>query len=116
MSTWPPTVDDVKTDAAITVSADDARLAQVLNAAIAYVTRVRPRFNYEADPLSCDPAPTDDLWLGTVRLAGRWHTRRRAAAGQIYFGETGASDSVPFVDPDIERLLGIGRFAKGAFA
>lgn len=113
--TWPPTVADVKTDTSIKIDTDDDRLSMVLDAAIAYVQDKRKRFNYTADPLSCDPDPTDDLWLGTVRLAGRWHIRRRSAAGQIYGGD-GATDTVPYVDPDIERLLGIGRFTKGAFA
>lgn len=113
--TWPPSVADVKTDANITVDTDDDRLSMVLDAAVAYVRRARPALNYDADPLSCWPAPDDDVWLGTVRLAGRWHSRRRAAAGSIFMGD-GATDSVPFVDPDIERLLRIGRFAKAVFA
>lgn len=116
--TWPPTVQDVKTDANITTDVDDDRLGLVLDAAVAYVQRVRPKFNYDADPTlsDCLPDPTDDLWLGTVRLAKRWHDRRRAAAGQIFAGEGGGSDTVPYVDPDIERMLGTGKFAKGAFA
>jgi hypothetical protein len=115
MRTWPPTVADVKEDAGIPVDTDDERLQMTLDAAVAWVQDKRKRFNYTSDPLSCYPAPTDDLWLGTVRLAGRWHTRRRSSAGQVYGGD-GTSDTVPYVDPDIAQLLGIGKWVKGAFA
>lgn len=115
MSTWPPTVADVKNDAGINVETDDGILATELDAAVAFVRRNRKRFNYDSDPLCEWPAPTDDLWLGTVRLAKRWHDRRRAAAGQIFMGDTG-SDTVPYVDPDIERMLGLGRFKSPVIA
>lgn len=115
MRTWPPTITDVKTDASIVVDTDDDRLQMTVDAAVAFVQGKRKRFNYDADPSSDLPDPTDDLWLGTVRLAGRWHTRRRSAAGQIYGGD-GASDTVSYVDPDIAQLLGIGKWVKGAFA
>jgi hypothetical protein len=115
MSTWPPSVQDVKTDVGIDVDVDDTVLATELAAAVAYVRRVRKRFNYDHDA-TCDyPDPPDDLWLGTVRLAKRWHDRRRAAAGMVFAGD-GGTDTVPYVDPDIERLLGIGRFRKAATA
>jgi hypothetical protein len=114
-NTWPPTVADVKIDAGITVDTDDTVLATELAAAVAFVRDKRKRFNYDADPLCDLPNPTDDLWLGTVRLAGRWHSRRRSVDGLVDMGDLGAA-RVPSVDPDIERLLGIGRFAKGAFA
>lgn len=112
---WPPTVADVKEDADIPVDTDDDRLAMTVAAAVAFVQDKRKRFNYTGDVQSDLPAPTDDLWLGTVRLAGRWHTRRRSSAGQIYGGD-GASDTVPYVDPDIAQMLGIGKWVKGAFA
>lgn len=114
MSTWPPTVDDVQVDIGIGTDVDPVVLATELAAAIAYVQRVRS-FNYTGDPLDDRPAPTDDVWLGTVRLARRWHDRRRSSTGQIYLGDTG-TDSVPYTDPDIAQLLGIGRFRRGAFA
>lgn len=115
MRAWPPSVEDVQTDAGIGADIDTVVLGIELDAAVAYVQGVRKMFNYAADPESDLPPPTDLLWLGTVRLAKRWHDRRRAAAGQIFMGDTG-SDSIPYVDPDIERMLGIGRFMKGAFA
>jgi hypothetical protein len=93
----------------------DDQLQMVLDASVAFVERVRPDVNYTEDPLSELPQPTADLVLGTVRLASRWHDRRRAPDGQISMGEFG-STSVPSVDPDISRLLGIGRFAPPRFA
>lgn len=115
MHTWPPTVADVQTDIGIGTDIDEAVLTNELAAAVAWVQGKRKRFNYDNDPLCDFPAPTDDIWLGTVRLAKRWHDRRRAGAGSIYGGD-GATDTVPYVDPDIAQLLGIGKWAKGAFA
>lgn len=114
---WPPVLSDLKSDLKIeeTDTRDDERLQLVLDASVAFVTRARSSFNYESDPLSDYPDPTGDLFLGTIRLAGRWHTRRRSPDGLIQMAELGAS-RVPSFDPDIERLLGIGRFAKSVVA
>lgn len=113
--TWPPTVQDVKDDQQITVDTDDDRIAMNLDAAVAFVRDKRKRFNYDNDPLCDFPPPTDDLWLGTVRLAARWKSRTRSVDGLVDMGELGAG-RVPTVDPDIERMLGIGRYQKAAFA
>lgn len=123
---WPPTLDELKLDMKIelTDTDDDDDLTTVLDAAVAFVERVRPAFNYtdspefvtDADGLLVDvPTPTSDLVLGTLRLAVRWHTRRRSPDGLIDMGELGAG-RVPSFDPDIDRLLGIGRFAGPVFA
>lgn len=114
---WPPTLTEVRLDRGLgdTETREDEQLQQALDAAVAFVERVRPDFNYTEDPLSEAPAPAADLVLGTVRLAGRWHDRRRAPDGQIAMGDLGTS-TVPSVDPDISRLLGIGRFAPPRFA
>ena len=53
--------------------------------------------------------------LGTVRLAGRWYTRRRSPDGLIATADFGAS-RIPSFDADIERLLKIGRYAKPVIA
>lgn len=114
MTTWPPALDELRNDMkaddpAIDVDAlDTARLQSALDAAVSFVERVRPRFNYEGDLGSALPDPTPDLRLGTLRLAGRWHTRRRSPDALIEMGEMGAS-RVPSIDPDIDRLLRIGR-------
>lgn len=114
---WPPELEDLKEDLKIEEAdtRDDERLQVVLDASIAFVERVCSSFNYDADPLSDLPDPSGDLFLGTIRLAGRWHIRRRSPDGLIQMAELGAS-RVPSFDPDIERLLGIGRFAKPVIA
>lgn len=107
---WPPQLPDFKDDLGVTDDRDDAMLASTLAAAIAYVEGARAGdFNFTADPLSLLPTPGRDLELGTIRLAGRWHNRRRSPDGLIDMGELGTT-RVPSVDPDVERLLGIGRF------
>lgn len=113
---WPPTLDELKVDMKIDPgdTLDDVRLTQVLDAAVSFVERVRPTFNYEADPVSDLPDPTADLRLGTLRLAGRWHWRRRSPDALIQMAEMGAS-RVPGFDSDIERLLGIGRYGPMVF-
>lgn len=113
MATWPPKLELLKSDLGSEFDQvddrDDERLQLVLDAAVAQVEQVRTDFNYTNDVLSDAPEPTDALVLGTVRLAGRWHTRRRSPDGLIAGGDFGSS-RVPSFDPDIERLLGIGRF------
>lgn len=113
---WPPTLDELRNDInsddpSIDVGAlDEQRLQSVLNAAVGFVQRVRPKFNYSGDLGSEFPEPTSDLVLGTLRLAGRWHTRRRSPDALIEMGEMGSS-RVPSIDPDIDRMLRIGRHA-----
>lgn len=111
MAAWPPTLADLKADMGIDPSdtRDDQQLTTVLAAAVAFVARVRP------GPFGTPPEPLDDLILGTLRLAGRWHVRRRSPDALIQMGELGAS-RVPAFDPDIERLLGIGKYSKAVFA
>lgn len=112
MAAWPPLLPALKLDMGIAVddTRDDTRLQTQLDAAISFVERIRPRFNYDEDPESTCPAPTDDLVLGTLRLAARWHTRRRSPQGLVDMGELGTA-RIPSFDPDIDRLLRIGRHA-----
>lgn len=116
---WPPTLEELKLDRKSrgddADSTDDAQLQPNLDAAVAFVERVRPGFNYAAAPTSPYPAPSADLILGTLRLASRWKTRTRSADGLIDMGDMGAG-RVPSFDADIDRLLGIGRFAGPVFA
>lgn len=88
---------------------DDERLQVMLDAALAFAARVRPEFNWDEESGSDSPDPTNDVRLGVIRLAGRWHTRRRSPDALIDMGELGAA-RVPSFDPDIERLLGIGKY------
>lgn len=115
---WPPELDDLKDDLGIDAAdtRDDVRLQRMLDASVAFVERVRTGwFDFEGDPLSTLPAPPADLELGAIRLAGRWHTRRRSPDGLVQMAELGAS-RVTSYDPDIDRMLGIGRFAPAVFA
>lgn len=113
---WPPTLDELKLDRGITDELDDEKLEQVLSAAVHFVEKVRDGdYNFAADPLLDLPDPTPDLKLGTIRLAGRWHVRRRSPDALIQMADQGSS-TVPSFDPDIDRLLGIGRFRGPVFA
>lgn len=115
---WPPTLQELKLDlgSAYDAASDpaDPQLQQVLDAAVTFVERLRAGwFNFNADPLCDAPDPTSDLILGTLRLAGRWHTRRRSPDGLIAMAEMGSA-RVPAFDADIERLLRVGRHATPA--
>jgi len=121
---WPPDLDALKADMRSRgepdgqLDDDNVRLQQVLDAAVAFVERVRSGdYNFAGDPDSELPDPGKDaqLVLGTLRLARRWHERRRSPDGLVDMGELGSS-RIPSVDPDIERLLGIGRFRGPVFA
>lgn len=113
---WPPSLETLKTDMGVTDTRDDERLQMVLDAAVSFVERARAgEFNFAGDLGSDLPEPNSDLQLGTIRHAGRLHTRRKSPEMVISGGEFG-STRIPSVDPDIERLLGIGRFRGPAFA
>jgi hypothetical protein len=115
---WPPTLLELKDDLGIaeTDTRDDARLETVLAAAIAYVERVKKgQLNFTGELLSELPTPTSDHELGTIRMAGRWHTRRRSPDGLIDRGELGAA-RIPNFDSDIEQLLEIGRYGGSVVA
>lgn len=115
---WPPALEQLKADLAQPAQVgdrDDDALRLVLDAAVALVERVRSDINYTGDILDERPGPDGDLVLGTLRLAGRWHTRRNSPDGLVSMGEMGSS-RVPSFDPDIERLLRVGRFRKSVIA
>lgn len=118
--TWPPQRTELKDDLGIEPgdTRDDAKLDRMLGAAVAFVERVRDgAFNFATDPDPLDelPVPTADLELGTIRLAGRWHTRRRSPDGLVAMAEMGAARVTSF-DPDIDRMLGIGRYRGAVIA
>lgn len=93
----------------LTDTRDDAVLTETLDAAVTFVERIRMD---SVDWIDSAPA---DVKLGTIRLAARWFTRRRSPAALIEMGDLGAA-RVPSFDPDIERLLRIGRYAPAVFA
>lgn len=120
MATWPPSLDDLKDDRGIDSTDDrnDDRLETVLDAAVAFVERVRSGdFRFDPDDANQTflPPPTADLWLGTLMLASRWHSRKRSPDALIQMGEMGAG-RVPSFDADIDRLLGIGQKRGWVFA
>lgn len=117
-TTWPPDLAALKGDLNIPSNdeRDDSHLQLQLDAAVAFVETVHDgRYNFDGDVLVDLPAPNAGIRLGTLRLAGRWHTRRRSPDALIQMGELGAA-RVPSFDPDIDRLLRIGRFAPAVIA
>lgn len=117
---WPPTLAALKVDLKIDASdnRDDVTLQSDLDAAVTLVARVR-KGAFLFDPTDITqfglPAPTPDIVLGTLRLAGRWHARRRSPDGLIDMQDLGSA-RVPGSDPDIDRLLGMGRYGGPVFA
>lgn len=115
---WPPDLPTLKQDMGKEADdvRNDAQLQRRLDAAVAKVEELRQgEFNFEEDPLSDLPAPNDDLMLGTLMLAKRWYERRNSPNGLISSDQFG-SNRIPWSDPDIDRLLGIGRYAPARFA
>lgn len=110
---WPPKLPALKEDLSIRDSdtRDDVRLQTVLDAAVVKVQELREGdFNFDVEDLDSDlPPPTADVELGTIRLAARWHARRRSLDALINLGDLGSA-RVPAFDTDIEQLLGVGRF------
>lgn len=108
---WPPTLDRLKQDLGITDDRDNAVLAEQLAAAVAFVERTHAG-RLEFDPVfgvSGLPAPGAEMELGTLRLAGRWWSRRRSPDGVISMGEVG-TQNIPGFDSDLERMLEMGRY------
>lgn len=115
---WPPTLEALKSDAKIKEAdtRDDEALQVQLDAAVAWYERVKAGvYQFAPDPESALPVPGADQELGIIRLAHRWHTRRRSPDMLVAAGELGTG-RVPSFDPDIERLLRIGRFRPPVFA
>lgn len=122
MYTWPPQLADLKHDLKIGDSRDDARLQSQLDAAIEFVEDKRAGdFDFSGRPPTIDtdlsdaivplPVPGHRMCLGAIRLAGRWYNRLRSPDGLVDMGDAG-SVRIPTVDPDIEQMLGIGRYRE----
>lgn len=80
--------------------------AGAVDAAAEWVEGRRPDVTYtDADTVGAS------IRLGTARLAQRWHARRTSPMGQAGFSDFPAG--ILREDPDIAKLLGIGR--KGRF-
>lgn len=116
--TWPPTLAELKIDAGIDAddTRDDAGNERMLDAAISFVVgRHAGRYTFSGEPTADVPAPDADMVLGTIRLALRWKARRRSADALVAMGELGTS-RIPSFDPDIDRMLRIGRYSPTVFA
>lgn len=112
---WPPKVEALRSELGRKAddTAEDDLLKAALNAAISFVERVHvERYNFGDAPLLS--APGDDTYLGTLYLARRLHSRRRSPDGVIDLGELGSA-RIPSFDPDIDRLLQIGRYSRMVF-
>lgn len=84
-------------------------------AAAAYVERNRPDLLVAGDPLADPPVPDvftppADVVAGAVLLTARLYARKGSPLGVASFGEFGPADVLRY-DADIERLLGLGRYA-----
>ena len=91
---------------------DDVVLERSLSAAVAFVERVhKGRYNFADDPTSTLPAPTGDIVLGALMLARRFKVRGNSPDGVIQLQEMGTARVASF-DPDIDRLLRLGRHAR----
>jgi hypothetical protein len=120
---WPPSLVDLRVDMGDRDDQDDSkddRMSMVLDAAVEHVRKLKG-WKYDLAEVEVSGvillAPTPDLILGTLRLAGRWHARRTAPDNLVTLGDAGGL-VVPGFDSDIERLLQIGRYtpASEAFA
>ena len=113
------TLADLKLDMGITDNRDDQILQNHLDAAVDFVQRIHP------DPGVLIGEPADwgdeglevpaDIKLGTLRLAARWYSRRKSPSALVDFGDLGSA-RIPSFDPDIDRLLRIGRYRDALFA
>lgn len=112
---WPPDLDLLKSDMKVADARDDVRLQQVLDAAVAFVQRVHAGVYAFGDPFLDLPEPDADMELGTLRLAGRWHVRRRSPDALVSAGDLGTS-RIPAFDADIDRMLRIGRHRGSVIA
>lgn len=119
LTVWPPLLADLKIDAQIPAddTRDDEALQQVLDAAVEFVEdRHGARYNFADESGSDLPAPPlPSMGLGTCRLAYRWHVRRRSPDALVSMGEMGSA-RVPTFDPDIDRMLRIGRYSPPVIA
>lgn len=113
---WPPELQDLRGYVGVSDNRDDVTLRSALDAAIDYVAGpegVRAgEFNFSGVTTGAEsllPEPTAKVAQGTLLYAFRLHNRRRSPDGTVDMGELGTA-RIPSNDPDIERLLGIGRW------
>ncbi|MCF7548904.1 hypothetical protein [Pseudonocardia sp. WMMC193] len=114
---WPPSLNDLKDEMGVRWDdhRDDDPLYWALRAACTYVERVRDDLDFTMDTTIVEDVVYRDLWVGTLRLAQRWYERRKSPAGLTSMADMGGV-RVPSVDPDIDRMLRIGRYRRPVIA
>lgn len=121
---WPPSLASYKVDLKLDDADDryDDALQTSLDAAIAYVERVREDVDFllaGEPPAVADPTKTAtvtmDLILGTLRYAKRLDMRRETPVGVFIAGQVGSVGLAQW-DADTERLLRVGKLARLRFA
>lgn len=120
---WPPSLTDLRLDMGDRNERDDSkddRMSMVLDASVEHVRNIKG-WKYDLAEVEQSGVillpPTAAIILGTLRFAGRWHSRRSAPDNLATLGDAGGL-VVPGFDSDIERMLQIGRYtpASEAFA
>jgi hypothetical protein len=96
---------------------DDEALSNAVIAAEPFVQRARPdAFELIAgsDPPAADftTQPGPDAYFAAIQLAARLYQRRNSVIGVAAFNELGGPVYVSKFDPDIERGLRIGAYAR----
>lgn len=120
MVDWPPTLDQLKVDMKMDVEDTrfDVPLQVTLEAAVAYVQRVRKGevdFDNPDDPGEDLVGVDEDLVLGTLRYARRLDIRRDSPSGMVVADQIGSTPIAGW-DSDIEKLLRTGRYSPMRFA
>lgn len=111
MATWPPELARLRGELGRNVNdtSDDALVQAALDSAVAFVERVHSSRYAFGELVSDLPDVPADMVLGTLYLARRLHRRRQSPDGVFDLGELGTS-RIPSFDPDIDRMLRIGRY------
>lgn len=95
---------------------DESALNEFCSGVRAYVESRRPDLFVpsEDDPEVTEYRPTADVITGAAMLAYRFYTRRQSPLGILGVSEDGVSGLLR-EDPDIAKLLGVGRGRRFVF-
>lgn len=98
-------------------AADIAHLGVTVDAVNAYVGRIPWAYVVPQDPVVDPTAPwAGDTTLGALILGSRLYTRRNSPLGMAAFTEEGGASYIARYDPDVDRLLRIGKHHPGIVA
>lgn len=112
MQEWLTTT-DVRTWTKDLQNTPDAALQLAVDAASSYVVSVRPEYVSESGDTY---HPAAEIKLGAIMLAARWFARRGTELGATStgYGDFG-TETILRHDPDVARMLLLGRFAPFGF-